>query len=52
MAAPISKKVICEAAHAEDESEVYELSLHNCGLRSMLGLTKCVRLRAQEIAIG
>ena len=32
------------------EAEIYELSLHNKGLRSMLGLSKCVRLRVLAAA--
>ena len=51
-AAAISRGAICEAAQCEDESEVYELSLHHTGLRSMLGLSRCVRLRVLDLSFN
>ena len=50
--AAISRGQICEAAEVEDEADVYELSLHNTGLHSMLGLTRCVRLRVLDLSFN
>ena len=52
MAAAISRAAILDAAQCEDESEVYELSLHQTGLKSMLGLSKCVRLRVLDLSFN
>ena len=52
MAAAVSRAAILEAAQCEDESEAYELSLHHTGLRSMLGLSKCVRLRVLDLSFN
>ena len=50
--AAISKAAILAAAEAEAEDEVYELSLHHTGLRSMLGLSRCVRLRVLDLSFN
>ena len=52
MAAAISRTTILSAAQCEDEAEVYELSLHNTGLRSMLGLSRCARLRVLDLSFN
>ena len=50
--AAVSRAAILEAAQVEEESEVYELSLHHVGLRSMLGLSRCVRLRVLDLSFN
>ena len=50
--AAISRQSILEAAQAEDEDEIYELALPNTGLKSMLGLSRCVRLRVLDLSFN
>ncbi|KOO53325.1 leucine-rich repeat-containing protein 48 [Chrysochromulina tobinii] len=50
--AAISRALILEVAEVEDEAEIFELSLHNKGLRSMLGLSRCVRLRVLDLSFN
>ena len=52
MAAAISSASILAAAQVDDEAEAYELSLHHTGLRSMLGLSRCVRLRVLDLSFN
>ena len=52
MAAAISRGAICAAAQCEDEADAYELSLHHTGLRSMLGLSRCVKLRVLDLSFN
>ena len=51
MAAAISSASILAAAQVDDEP-AYELSLHHTGLRSMLGLSRCVRLRVLDLSFN
>ena len=52
-AAAISRTLILEKSLGEeDESNVFELSFHNSGLRSMLGLRGCVRLRMLDLSFN
>ena len=50
--AAISRAQILEVAEVEDEAEIFELSLHNKGLRSMLGLSRCVLLRVLDLSFN
>ena len=51
--AGISRALIVERSLGEeDERNVYELSFHNTALRSMLGLSGCVRLRLLDLSFN
>ena len=50
--AAVSRALIAEKSRGEDESSIYELSLHNSGLCSMLGLSRCVRLRMLDLSFN
>ena len=51
--AGISRALIVERSLGEeDERNVYELSFHNAALRSMLGLSGCVRLRLLDLSFN
>lgn len=48
----VSRALILEASQCEYENEVYDLSLHNRQLRSMLGLSSCTRLRVLDLSFN
>ena len=52
-AAAISRQLIVDKSLGEeDESNIYELSFHNSGLCSMLGLRSCVKLRMLDLSFN
>ena len=50
--AAISRAAILASTETEDEAEVYELYLPNAGLKSMLGLSRCVKLRVLDLSFN